>query len=135
MSEHEEHPHINYKKIYVILLVLFAVSVIGPEIGKAFEMKIITLITAFGIAVVKAWMVCSYFMHLKYELRFISLMLFSCAGLLLLFFIGVAPDVLKAKGTNWTSTIHVETVESAKAKEAAAKIKLASDKNGEAVAH
>jgi caa(3)-type oxidase subunit IV len=116
MSDHEEHPQVNYIKIYVILLVLFAISVIGPEIGKSLDMKIITLITAFGIAVIKAYLVCAHFMHLKYELRLISMMLFSCAGLLLLFFIGVAPDVMQSNGSNWTSTIPVETKESAAAK-------------------
>ena len=72
MSDHQEHPHVNYIKIYFILLMLFVVSVVGPEIGTALNSKIITLITAFGIAVVKAYLVCAYFMHLKFELRMIS---------------------------------------------------------------
>ncbi len=113
MSEHEEHAHVNYSKIYYILLVLFAVSIIGPEIGAKLGSKTITLITAFGIAVVKAYLVCAYFMHLKYELRMITLMFISCVGLLFLFFIGVAPDVMQKSGSNWNTTIVVEAEEDA----------------------
>jgi caa(3)-type oxidase subunit IV len=107
MSEHEEHAHINYIKIYFILLALFVVSIVGPEIGTKLGSKTITLITAFGIAGVKAYLVCAYFMHLKFELRMISLMLISCVGFLFLFFIGVAPDVMQKKGSNWNTTIKV----------------------------
>ena len=50
MSEQEhEHEH-NYGKVYLILLVLLVVSILGPML----EIQVITLITAFGIAGVKA---------------------------------------------------------------------------------
>ena len=64
MSEHSEH-HINYTRIYIILLVLLIVSIIGPEIG----IRWLTLITAFGIALVKANLVIQNFMHLRTERR------------------------------------------------------------------
>lgn len=104
MSDHAEHPPINYVKIYWVLLALLIVSIIGPELGN----KWITLITAFGIALVKAYMVCAYFMHLKYENSMISKMLITSTALLLLFFIGVAPDVMNKEGDNWKTTIIVE---------------------------
>ena len=48
----EEHAHdINYFKVYITLIVLLVISVVGPM----FEIRVITLITAFGIAVVKAY--------------------------------------------------------------------------------
>ena len=44
---------------------LLVVSVAGPML----EIKIVTLITAFGIAVVKAYLVAKNFMHLNIEQR------------------------------------------------------------------
>ena len=64
-AEHHDdhHPPKYYVKIWVILLVLLTVSIVGPMFG----IKWLTLITAFGIALVKAGMVCAYFMHLNIE--------------------------------------------------------------------
>ena len=67
MSEHVEHGPRHYVKIYIVLLVLFVVSLIGPEIG----IRWLTLITAFGIAVVKALLVASHFMQLNIEKKLI----------------------------------------------------------------
>jgi caa(3)-type oxidase subunit IV len=95
---HGTHAHPNYVKIYVTLLVLFVISVLGPTLG----IKAVTLITAFGIAIVKATMVAAYFMHLNIEKRYIWYLMFTMLALMLVFFAGVAPDVLKQSGTNWT---------------------------------
>ena len=56
-------PHPNYRKIYYLLLALLAISVAGPFLG----IKWVTLITAFGIAIVKARLVVQNFMHLKWD--------------------------------------------------------------------
>ncbi len=53
----------KYRNIYLLLLVLLVISVAGPFLGILW----VTLLTAFGIAVVKANMVVQYFMHLKDE--------------------------------------------------------------------
>jgi caa(3)-type oxidase subunit IV len=92
-----ESHHPNYKKIYVILLVLLAISVAGPFIG----IKWVTLVTAFGIAVVKARMVVRNFMHLAWEKRLIVWMLAASLALLVLFFGAVSPDIMKHSGRNW----------------------------------
>ena len=105
---HAAHGHANYVKIYFILLGLFVVSVLGPTLG----IKWLTLITAFGIAIVKATMVAGYFMHLNIEKRYIWYMLFVMLGFLLVFFAGVSPDVLKSHGQNWTQ---VEEIQAPKA--------------------
>ena len=95
MSEHvEAHHHPNYVKVWVILCVLLAISVAGPEVGARFDMQWLTLLTAFGIAIVKAYLVCKNFMHLNVEKRYVVYVL--------LFFAAVAPDVMKFEGTNWT---------------------------------
>ena len=90
-------PHPNYKKIYLVLLVLLAISVAGPFVG----IKWITLITAFGIALVKARLVVQNFMHLKWEKKIARIILAGSLVLMALFFFAVAPDIMKHHGTNW----------------------------------
>lgn len=106
-AEHQEHHEAHgagrYVKIWIILLVLLGVSVIGPLA----EIKWLTLITAFGIALVKAGMVCAYFMHLNIEKKLAWYILFATLLLLLVFFTGIAPDVMKPEGQNWES-LYVE---------------------------
>ena len=96
-GDHGEHHHPNYVRVWLILLVLLAVSVIGPT----FEIPWLTLVTAFGIAIVKAYMVAVNFMHLNVEKKIVVYLLSTCLIFMLLFFAGVAPDVMKYEGDNW----------------------------------
>ena len=108
MSEHAEHAgdETNYVKIWATLLCLLVVSILGPFLG----IKIVTLIAAFGIAIVKAYLVAKYFMHLNVEPRYAVYLLTTMLVLVLLFFAGTAPDVMKHEGTNWVKpVVHVET--------------------------
>ena len=91
-EEHTHHP--NYVKIWAILVVLLMISVAGPMIG----IKWVTLLTAFGIAIVKAYMVAMNFMHIGAAKRFVPYLIVTCLLFMLLFFAGVAPDVMKAEG-------------------------------------
>jgi caa(3)-type oxidase subunit IV len=100
MSEAEAHHHPNYVKIWAILLVLLVISVLGPELG----IRSVTLFTAFGIAIIKAYMVAKNFMHVNLEPRFITYLLMTGVLFMVLFFAGAAPDVMKAEGTNWEKT-------------------------------
>ncbi len=101
MSEHvenaEHHDHPPYIKIWGVLLVLLAISVMGPFLG----IQVVTLITAFGIAIVKAYLVAKNFMHLNIEPRFAVYLLCTMLVFMLLFFAGTAPDVMKHEGANW----------------------------------
>ena len=94
--EHDGH-HTNYKKIYFTLLILLVISVTGPFLG----IFLVTLITAFGIAVVKASMVIRNFMHLKDEKRLMVWMLTSSLILMALMFAGLSVDILNHEGRNW----------------------------------
>ncbi|MEZ4415882.1 MAG: cytochrome C oxidase subunit IV family protein [Gemmatimonadota bacterium] len=96
MSEHAEH-HINYTRIYFTLLILLVVSVAGPFLGIFW----VTLITAFGIALVKANLVIQNFMHLRTERRIMKWVLAASLMLMFLMFFAVAPDVMRHTGTNW----------------------------------
>lgn len=95
MSDHAHST--NYVKIWAILLALLVISILGPELN----MKAVTLVTAFGIAVVKAVMVANKFMHLSEEKKYISYLLLISLAFLFLFFFAIAPDIMRAEGQNW----------------------------------
>jgi caa(3)-type oxidase subunit IV len=129
MAEHtEDHDHgqAHYVKIWAILLALLLVSVLGPILAPHLEFGflqawMITIMTAFGIAVVKAYLVAANFMHLNIEKRYISYMLATMLMFMLLFFSGVAPDVMKHQGQNWENVAaKTETKRALKAQEEAA---------------
>jgi len=102
MSEHTEDSH--YVKIWGILCVLLVVSVVGPFVGEATGIQVITLITAFGIAFVKAYIVAKNFMHLNVEKRIVHFFLATVLMFVVLFFSATAPDVMKQEGSNWVKT-------------------------------
>ncbi len=93
----EETHHTNYVKIWMILVALLAVSIIGPT----FEIQAVTLITAFGVAVVKAFIVAKYFMHITAQPRYVVYMVCACLTLMVVFWAGTAPDIYRWEGTNW----------------------------------
>ena len=94
------HDQTNYVAIWGVLCVLLCVSVLGPMVG----VRLLTLITAFGIAIVKAYLVCTYFMHLRIEKKWVVYILGFMLVLMVVFFAGVAPDVSKAEGLRWQKT-------------------------------
>ena len=59
------------------------------------------MITAFGIACVKAYLVATRFMHIGDEPAFVSYIVVTALVFMLLFFAAVAPDVMKPTGSNW----------------------------------
>jgi caa(3)-type oxidase subunit IV len=94
-ESHTHHP--DYVKIWGVLCVLLVISVAGPFLGH----PLITLITAFGIALVKAYLVAKNFMHITVAPRYVAYLVGTCLVFMLLFFAGAAPDVMKHYGTNW----------------------------------
>ena len=100
---HTDAPHhdeTSYVAISGVLCPCSGVSVLGPMVG----VRLLTLMTAFGIAIVKAYMVCRYFMHLNIEKKWVAYILGFMLALMLVFFGGVAPDVLKHEGLRWQKT-------------------------------
>jgi caa(3)-type oxidase subunit IV len=89
--------HRNYVKIWGILVALLVVSVAGPFLG----IRVVTLIAAFGVALVKAYMVAKNFMHLDVEKPIIHWMMAVALTFMVLLFAGVAPDVMKDRGAGW----------------------------------
>jgi caa(3)-type oxidase subunit IV len=110
MAEHQDHAddhgQAHYVKIWALLLVLLGISVLGPVVAPHIEFGflkawMITLLTAFGIAIYKAYLVAANFMHLNIEKKYISYLLGTALMFMLLFFAGTAPDVMKHEGQNW----------------------------------
>ena len=101
MSAHEHAQghghHRNYVKIWLILVGLLVVSVVGPMTG----IRWIMLLTAFGIACVKAYLVAKNFMHLDVEKPIIQWSLAIAVVFMVLLYAGVAPDVQKSEGQRW----------------------------------
>ena len=89
--------HIDYVKVYWVLLALLVVSILGPEL----EIRPITLFTAFGVAVIKAYLVVKNFMHINLSPRYVTYLSATCLVFMLLFFAGTAPDVMNENGDNW----------------------------------
>jgi len=94
-----EHHHPNYVKIWAILVGLLAVSVVGPMVG----VRWLTLVTAFGIAIVKAYLVARNFMHINLEKRWVAYLLLGMLAFMAIFMGGVSPDVMKHDGANWNN--------------------------------
>ena len=94
---HAHGPHRNYVKIWAILVVLLVVSVIGPMLGIRWVM----LVTAFGVALVKAYMVAKNFMHLDIEKPIVHWILLVALALMVLLYGALAPDVQKGAGQGW----------------------------------
>jgi caa(3)-type oxidase subunit IV len=83
------------------------VSVAGPFIGVLW----VTLITAFGIAIVKANLVIQNFMHLKWERRIAKWFLTTSLVLMALMMAGVSVDVMNHEGNNWENVAAMAAVE------------------------
>jgi caa(3)-type oxidase subunit IV len=94
---HAHAPHRNYVKIWGILVLLLVVSVVGPLFGIRWVM----LVTAFGVALVKAYIVAKNFMHLDIEKPIVHWILLVALALMVLLYGALAPDVQKGTGQNW----------------------------------
>ena len=83
MADHAAtaHGHPNYIKVWAILLVLLVVSTLGPML----EIKVLTLITAFGVAIIKAYMVAKNFMHLNIERSYVIYLILTMLVFVLLY--------------------------------------------------
>ena len=95
-----EHAHghdAHYVKIWAILVCLLVVSVLGPMAG----IRWLTLIAAFGIALVKAYMVAKNFMHLDVQKPIVHWILGAALALMVLLYGALAPDVQKGQGQQW----------------------------------
>jgi len=102
---HIHHP--NYVQIWAVLVVLAVISVLGTFTG----IRWLIVLLAFGIAVVKAYLVAKNFMHVTIEQRFVPYLLIICLAFVAVLFAGVAPDVMKHRGLFWENRAAQQAVE------------------------
>lgn len=94
---HERH----YVMIWLQLVVLLLVSVFGPMVATHYGWHWLLLATAFGVAVVKAYMVAKNFMHLNVEKPIIHYIMAVGVALMVLMYGALAADVQKESGQHW----------------------------------
>jgi caa(3)-type oxidase subunit IV len=109
LKEHAEHHHVDYVTVWKWLVGLLVLSVVGPM----FEIQVVTLLTAFGIAVVKAYLVVKHFMHLNLEKRYVAYFVGTALVFMFLFYAGVSPDVMNHTGRNWSNVAAKQETERA----------------------
>lgn len=89
-AENDYHGHPNYLKVYLILLGLFAISVLASLLSN----PMIIFIVVFAVSIVKASLVLLNFMHLRWDPNIIWFMLFLALATLGFLFIGLYPDTV-----------------------------------------
>ena len=89
-AEPDYHGHANYLRVYIALLVLFAITVFASLIHN----PMIVFIVVFSISIIKGSMVLLYFMHLKWEPKLIWILLALALMTLAFLIIGLYPDVV-----------------------------------------
>jgi caa(3)-type oxidase subunit IV len=105
-ESHVHHP--NYVKIWAALVVLLILSVLG----SMSSIRAAVLIAAFGVALIKAYLVAKNFMHVSVEKKWIPYLLIVCLAFVAILFAGVAPDVMKHSGLHWENNAAQHAVES-----------------------
>jgi len=101
MSAHSEHSGHHGNSRYVIIWALLVVLFVASLGFAAVTSFIVGVVFAFFIAIIKALMVAAWFMHLNIEERWIWVILLVGLLIVLIMWMGVAPDVMEPSGTNW----------------------------------
>jgi len=94
---HEAH----YIRIWAILVVLLVVSYFGPMVASKLGWHWLLLTTAFGVAVIKAYMVAKNFMHINVEQPIIHFMMITGVALMVLLYGAISPDIQQGSGQHW----------------------------------
>jgi caa(3)-type oxidase subunit IV len=84
--------HPNYVLIWGILVSALLVSLF---LGYM-DLPVVAMVLIFTIAIVKAWLVIAYYMHLKHEPFFVVAIVATGLACLYFLFIGLVPDVVFA---------------------------------------
>lgn len=84
----------NIIKIWGALVVLLGLSLVLGELKNA-ELATILI---FGVATVKAYLVLSYYMGLKWEPKFVSYILLSALAFMAVLFFYLVPDIVYVYG-------------------------------------
>ena len=106
---HGAHAHPSYVKVWAILTVLLIISVSGTLLGLNIP-TVVTVGVAFTVALIKAYMIAKYFMHINIEKKYVMYLVGSMVVLMLLLVGAVSPDVMHHDGANWHNQAAADTV-------------------------
>ncbi len=88
------HREPNYIAIWVVL-----VAALFASVGLALmEQKRLAAALIFSLATAKAFLVIAYYMHLKFEPRFIAVVVIAGFLTLTVLFLGLLPDIVHVYG-------------------------------------
>ena len=93
MTEHHEEHRTTVQRYLVIWGILVAALLISMLIGEM-QLPVVTVVFIFSIALVKAYLVLAYYMHLKNEPFFIVLIMAAGLACLYFLFFGLVPDLV-----------------------------------------
>ena len=82
--------HPNYVLLWVILVAALGVSMLMGEM----QLPVVTIVLIFSVAIAKAYIVASYYMHLAFEPVFVVAMILAGLICLYILFIGLVPDIV-----------------------------------------
>lgn len=85
-----EHSHPNYVGIWGILVTALLVSVLMGYMN----LPVLTGVLIFSVAIFKAYLVISYYMHLKWEPFFVVVIVVAGLACLYFLFFGLVPDIV-----------------------------------------
>ncbi|MAG33913.1 MAG: hypothetical protein CL908_23785 [Deltaproteobacteria bacterium] len=89
-GDYVPHKQPNYHLIFALLMVILAVSIF---IGTL-TVPLVPVILIFSFAIAKAYLVLAYFMHLRYQPLYCTLILAVALLALYCMFLGVIPDMI-----------------------------------------
>jgi len=90
-TEPAHHHPVNYIAIFVLLVILTALTLLVSF--YRFDSEMVNVLLALLVASIKASFVCMYFMHLKFEGKLIYVILIVPLCLCVLLVVALIPDV------------------------------------------
>jgi caa(3)-type oxidase subunit IV len=93
MSE-ETESHRDHTAKYVAIWGMLVAALLVSVVLGGMHIPVVTVVLIFSVAIVKAYMVMAYFMHIKGAPIFVTLIMASGALCLYLFFFGTLTDVV-----------------------------------------
>ncbi|MFM1801650.1 MAG: hypothetical protein RJA81_1002 [Planctomycetota bacterium] len=105
MSEHHsadthshDHPHVNYMKIFWSLLFLTVAEYFYAMLTQEhFALLVLGLMT---LALIKATLVGLYFMHVKFEGKWIYMMIVPACVLAMILVLALVPDIARDRSSD-----------------------------------
>ena len=80
--------------VWLAFVVAFIAALLVSVLMGYMKLPVVTAVLIFSVALVKAYLVASYYMHLKAEPFFVALILVTGLACLYILFFGLVPDIV-----------------------------------------